>query len=89
MKFKHEQGLHSTPVCKCLFTLLMKEVAPIPLPPHESGQIAMDEKNACVEMMGIGSELIKVRHNLAVDASEAGLGNTSQPVDDPTSGCAL
>ena len=63
--------------------------APIPLPPHEGGQIAMDEEDASVEMMNIGSELIVVGHNLAVDASEAGFGNTSQPVDDPTSGCAL
>ena len=66
-----------------------EEAAPIPLPPHESGQIAMDEEDACVEMMDIGSESIVVGHNLAVDASEAGLGNTSQPADDPTSGCAL
>ena len=58
-------------------------------PPHESGQIAMDEEDACVEMMDIGSKPIMVGHNLAVDASEAGLGNTSQPADDPTSGCAL
>ena len=40
-------------------------------------------------MMDIGSEPIKVGHNLQVDAFEAGLGNTSQPVDDPTSSCAL
>ena len=66
-----------------------EEAAPIPLPPHESGQIAMDEEDACLEMMDIGSKLIVVGHNLVVDASEAGLGNTSQPADDPTSGCAL
>ena len=66
-----------------------EEAAPIPLPPHESSQIAMDEEDACVEMMDIGSESIVVGHNLAVGASEAGLGITSQPVDDPTSGCAL
>ena len=66
-----------------------KEATPIPIPPHESGQIAMDEENACVEMMDIGSEPIVVEHNLAVDASEVGFGNTSQPADDPTSGCAL
>ena len=69
--------------------LLIEEAAPIPLLPHESGQIAMDDGDACVEMMDIGSELIVVGHNLAVDASEAGLRDTSQPVDDPTSGCAL
>ena len=50
---------------------------PIPLPPHESGQIVMDEEDACVEMMDIGSEPIMVGHNLVVDASEVGLGNTS------------
>ena len=66
-----------------------EEAAPIPLPPHEGSKIAMDEEDACVEMMDIGSELIVVGHNLAVDTSEAGLGITSQPVDDPTSGCAL
>ena len=66
-----------------------EEVVPIPLPPHESGQIAIDEENACVELMDIGSEPIKVKHNLAVDASKAGLGNTSQPTDDPSSCCAL
>ena len=66
-----------------------EEATPIPLPPHESGQIAMDDEDACVEMMDIGSDPIMVRHNLAMDGSEAGLGNTSQPVDDPTSGCAL
>ena len=66
-----------------------KEAAPIPLPPHESGQIAMDEEDACIEMIDIGSEPIVVGHNLAVDASEAGLGITSQLADDPTSGCAL
>ena len=66
-----------------------EEVAPIPLPPHEGGQIAMDEEDASVEMMDIGSKPIVVGHNLAVDASEAGLGNTSLPADDPTSGCAL
>ena len=66
--------LHSTNVLSSLPT---EEVAPIPLPPHESGQIAMDEENACVEMMDIGSEPIMVGHNLAVDASEAGLRNTS------------
>ena len=66
-----------------------EEAAPIPLPPHESGQIAMDEEDACVEMMDIGSEPIVVGHNLAVDASEVGLGITSQPADYPTSGCAL
>ena len=49
----------------------------------------MDEEDASVEMMDIGSKPIVVGHNLAVDASEAGLGNTSLPVDDPTSGCAL
>ena len=69
--------------------LLIEEAAPIPLPPHEGGQIATDDKDACVEMMDIGSEPIVVGHNLAVDASEAGLGSTWQPVDDPTSGCAL
>ena len=69
--------------------LPIEEAAPIPLPPHESGQIAMDEENACVEMMDIGSEPIVVGHNLAMDASKARLGNTSQPADDPTSGCAL
>ena len=62
---------------------------PIPLPPHEGGQIAMDEEDASVEMMDIGSKPIVVGHNLAVDASEVGLGNTSLPADDPTSGCAL
>ena len=66
-----------------------EEVAPIPLPPYECGQIAIDEEDAYVEMMDIGSDSIMVRHNLAVDASEAGLGSTSQPSDDPTSGCAL
>ena len=66
-----------------------KEAAPIPLPPHEGGQIAMDEEDASVEVMDIGSKPIVVGHNLAMDASEAGLGNTSLPVDDPTSGCAL
>ena len=40
-------------------------------------------------MMDIGSEPIVVGHNLTVDAFEAELGNTSQPADDPTSGCAL
>ena len=53
------------------------EAAPMPLPPHECGQIATDDKDACVEMMDIGSESIVVGHNLAVDASEARLGNTS------------
>ena len=57
--------------------LPIEEAAPIPLPLHESGQIAMDEENACVEMMDIGSKPIMVGHNLAVDAFEAGLGNTS------------
>ena len=66
-----------------------EEAVPIPLPSHEGGQIAMDEEDACVEMMDIGSKPIVVGHNLAMDASEAGLGNTSQPADDPTSGCAL
>ena len=66
-----------------------EEATPIPLLPHESGQIAMDDKDACVEMMDIGSDPIMVRHNLAVDASEVGLGNTSQPADDPTSDCTL
>ena len=66
-----------------------EDVAPIPLPPHESNQIAMDEEDACVEMTDIGSETIVVGHNLAVDASEAGLGITSALADDPTSGCAL
>ena len=66
-----------------------EEAAPISLPPHEGGQIATDDEDACVEMMDIGSEPIVVGHNLAVDASEAGLGSTSQPTDDPTSGCAL
>ena len=69
--------------------LPIEEAVPIPLPPHKSDQIAMDEENAYIEMMDIGSELIVVGHNLAMDASEAGLGNTSQPADDPTSGCAL
>ena len=62
---------------------------PFPLPPHEGGQIATDDEDACVEMMDIGSEPIVVGHNLAVDASEVGPGSTSQPADDPTSGCAL
>ena len=66
-----------------------KEVAPIPLPPHECGQIAMDDEDACVEMMDIGSDPVMVGHNLAVDASEARLESTSQPADDPTLGCAL
>ena len=66
-----------------------EEAAPIPLLPHEGCQIAMDEDNVCVERMDIGSEPIVVGHNLAVDASEAGLGDTSQPADDPTLGCAL
>ena len=66
-----------------------EEAAPIPHPSHESGQIATDDEDACVEMMDIGSKLIVVGHNLVVDASEAGLGNTSQPADDPTSRCAL
>ena len=66
-----------------------EEATPIPLPPHEGGQIAMDDKDAFVEMMDIGSKPIVVGHNLAVDASKAGLGNTSLPADDPTSGCAL
>ena len=66
-----------------------EEAAPIPLPPHEGCQIAMDEDDVCVERMDIGSEPIVVGHNVAVDASEAGLGNTSQPADDPTLGCAL
>ena len=66
-----------------------EEAAPIPLPPHEGDQIATDDEDVCVEMMDIGSEPIVVGHNLAVDASEAGLGNTSQPIDDPTSSCAL
>ena len=66
-----------------------EEAVPIPLPPHEGGQIATDDEDACVEMMDIGSEPIVVGHNLAVDAFEAGLGSTSQPADDPTSGCTL
>ena len=66
-----------------------EEAALIPLPPHERDQIATDDEDACVEMMDIGSEPIVVGHNLVVDASEAGLGSTSQPADDPTSGCAL
>ena len=66
-----------------------EEAVPIPLPPHESDQIAMDKEDACIEMMDLGSKTIVVGHNLAVDASEAGLGITSQPADDPTSGCAL
>ena len=66
-----------------------EEAAPIPLPPHEGSKIAMDEEDACVEMMDIGSEPIVVGHNLAVDASEAGFGITSQLADDPTPGCAL
>ena len=66
-----------------------EQAAPIPLLPHESGQIAMDEGDACIEMMDLGFEMIVVGFNLAVDASKAGLGITSQPVDDPTSGCAL
>ena len=69
--------------------LPIEEASPIPLPPHESGQIAMDEEEPCIEMMDIGSDPIMVGHNLAVDASKAGLGNTSQPADDPTSGCVL
>ena len=72
-----------------LLPLPTEEVVPIPLPPHECGHNAMDDEDACVEMMDIGSDPIMVGHNLAVDASEAGLGNTSQPTDDPTSGCAL
>ena len=66
-----------------------EEAALIPLPPHEYDQIALDDEDACVDMMDIGSDPIMVGHNLAVDASKAGLGNTSQPADDPTSGCAL
>ena len=54
-----------------------EKAAPIPLPPHECGQIAMDDKDACVEMMDIGSDPVMVGHNLAVDASEAGLGSIS------------
>ena len=69
--------------------LPIEEASPIPLPPHEGCQIAMDEDDVCVERMDIGSEPIVVGHNLAVDASEAGLGDTSQSADDPTSGCAL
>ena len=61
----------------------------LPLPPQKSGPIAMDEIDAGIEMMDTGSEPIKVGHNLVVDASEAELGNISQPTDDPTSGCAL
>ena len=72
-----------------LSPLPIEEAVPIPLPPNEGGHIAMDEEDACIEMMDVGSEPIVVGHNLAVDASEAGLGNTSQPADDPTSGCAL
>ena len=66
-----------------------EEAAPIPLPPHECGQIAMDDEDACIEMMDIRSDPVMVGHNLAVDASKAGLGSTSQRADDPTSGCAL
>ena len=66
-----------------------EEVAPIPLPPHECGQIAIDDEDACVEMMDIGSDPVMVEYNLAMDASEAGLKSTSQPADDPTLGCAL
>ena len=66
-----------------------EEAVPIPLPPHECGHIAMDDEDAYVEMMDIGSDPIMVGHNLAVDASEAGLGNTSHSADDSTSGCAL
>ena len=66
-----------------------EEAAPIPLPPYECGQIAMDDEDACIEMMDIGSDPVMVGHNLAVDASEAGLESTSQSTDDPTSGCAL
>ena len=69
--------------------LSTEEAVPIPLLPHECGHIAMDDKDACVEMMDIRSDPIMVGHNLAVDASKAGLKNTSQPADDPTSGCAL
>ena len=69
--------------------LPIEEAAPIPLPSHEGGQIAMDKEDACIEIMDIGSEPIVVGHNLAEDASEAGLGDTSQPANDPTSGCAL
>ena len=54
-----------------------EEVAPIPLPPHEGYQIALDEDDVCVERMDIGSEPIVVGHNLAMDAFEVGLGNTS------------
>ena len=66
-----------------------KEATPIPLPPHECSQITMDDEDACIEMMDIGSDLIMVEFNLAVDAFEVGLENTSQPADDPISGCAL
>ena len=58
-------------------SLPMEEAAPIPLPRHEGCQIAMDENDVCVEKMDIGSEPIVVGHNLAVDAFEAGLGDTS------------
>ena len=61
----------------------------LPLPPQKSGPIAMDKVDASVEMMDTRSEPIKVGHNLVVDAFEAELRNTSQPIDDPTSGCAL
>ena len=69
--------------------LSTKEAAPIPLPPYESGPIAEDEVDVGVGMMDTRSELIKVGHNLVVDASEAELGNTSQSANDPTLGCAL
>ena len=69
--------------------LPIEEVASIPLRLHEGSQIAADDEDACVEMMDIGSEPIVVGYNLAVNASEAELRSTSQPADDPTSGCAL
>ena len=60
-----------------LSPLPIEEVAPIPLPLHEGGQIATDDEDVCIEIMDIGSEPIVVGHNLAVDASKAGLGNSS------------
>ena len=65
------------PPANVLLPLPTEEAAPIPLPPHESGQIATDEEDAYVEVMDIGSDPIVVGHNLAMDASKAGLGNTS------------
>ena len=57
-----------------------EDAAPIPLPPHESGQIAMDEGDACIEMMDIGSEPIVVGHNLAVDATRRDSESLANPL---------